>query len=258
MGYRPRTKFVVKVSGQPRLLLSLRQQNGDVRIIRAHAANFEDGDKLLPIKQQYWSLHRGTTSDVSTLKHTLELKNGTVFDSVNHTFAVKNGLLCFIFAARPALLTGPRYNADPSPRDSIIGLGSMDVSTNSLVYAVVVSGTGVPLDVGNGRLSNILFADFETFRVSLVWAFVHVASPVEGDLVHSMTGLMRVDRQPVPKMNVVSIEGDDSAETMKMVGYTMEVLRGRLLERVAAQTDPKNVPLVRSMGALLQARPVAP
>ncbi len=259
MGKKAKTRFVVSVDGQLRELISVREQRGGkypttIRINFRHGEFLRDGADRIPIANQYYSVHESPNSDGNLLHQTIELANGMAIDTPHFSLGIGQGRFALLMTSIPPDLRKERYSVKRrTAKDTLIEMGRFDPERGNIVWSLVISGTSVPLDLTSLGL-NSSYADFSSFRVTVIWSFIGIRPTADGDRLHFLTGLPGVKGQSHghPQLSVAAVDGADAAEVDSLVYASIAMFHSTALDKLPytgpqrrlleSVTSPRSIP----------------
>jgi hypothetical protein len=180
---KKKTRFTIRCGGEDRLLLSVKELRDKSLLIVPKRARFARNAQLnrAGFAEVHYSVHNSPNSPGNTLKQTTILTNGERHTVTQNWIGLGSGTYSELFAQARTRLDIPHYTYLPKPTDRVVRLGSYDATRTVLVYTAILSAAGQALEVMDNRL-HVAFADFELYRLSLLYSLLGMPSSEDGAL----------------------------------------------------------------------------
>ena len=194
MGYKPKTRVVIRCNGEDREIISIRiLSSGDLLITLKGALTATHHGAYVPRVEQRYSVHCSPGSEGMLIKQTLGVTTGSVKGYQLRYPNDQGQLLALMYGHLMPDLNDSRYSAAPHARDvTVRPYGFQDAGQATLVYAVAVTTDRVS-DFGALMGLKVTTIDFPTCRVVFMSGWFDAVPLIIGSLTHIFTSNPTVD-----------------------------------------------------------------
>ncbi|WP_139792298.1 hypothetical protein [Henriciella litoralis] len=234
MAKKPLTRIVMPIDGHIRQILKVRDQGDDVRIILIAAEYFDDPPyEDTRILEQRYSIHPSKQADFNEVKQTLELENGTTFETSLRTLGPKTDKLQLIFIRACPPLSNDRYLLNANARDTIVELSYCAAPACTPILGVFVTSLDGPKKVAGSTRFRQVFINLKKYRLIIAYSFLPF-SLGRGQLLHQMTNPVRINKGNVPDPQLTNpLLGLTSLEARNKTLSAFEATQKFMLQSVA-------------------------
>lgn len=225
MARKPVTRFTINCDGRSRQLFKVNDRKGELSLIKNSKmilTGMIEGES----KKEKFSIHQTKNNDmINTIKQTIVLSNGELWENIITTLAIKSRKLQLIYSYLCPDLRLPSAEFQKRNKDLEISLGEYFPNRQYLMYAVFVTGLSGPTQIQSCQKLRQIYRDFSQFRIIVVYSLIHIPSTDQGQMGTMFTSFPRVNGEKLSSIQVATQEGLDPSEALKTTHFYFNQLK---------------------------------